>query len=83
MDTVKLGIEALLVVFGLIVWAIRLEGKVLNLEKHQSETQKDVDAIRELQNIRESKVAEQLAQMRESLARIEGYLRLKGDDDHA
>ncbi len=55
---------------GLVVWLIRLEGKVLAAEKSNIETQKDVDELR----IDHSKIAEDLARIRESLARIEGGL---------
>lgn len=63
-------IQIVLAVVGLVVWLIRLEGKVLASEKANHETQKDVDALR----IDHSKIAEDLSRIRESLARIEGSL---------
>lgn len=63
-------VQVILAVIGLIVWLIRLEGKVLAAEKANTETQKDVDALR----IDHSKIAEDLSRIRESLARIEGSL---------
>lgn len=63
-------IQVILSGVGLVVWLIRLEGKVLASEKANTETQKDVDALR----IDHSKIAEDLSRIRESLARIEGSL---------
>lgn len=63
-------IQVILSGVGLVVWLIRLEGKVLASEKANTETQKDVDALR----IDHSKIADDLARIRESLARIEGGL---------
>lgn len=63
-------VQIILAGVGLVVWLIRLEGKVLASEKANAETQKDVDALR----IDHSKIAEDLSRIRESLARIEGSL---------
>ena len=52
------------------VWLVRLEGKILAQERANLETQKDVDALR----IDHSKIAEDLARIRESLGRIEGAM---------
>lgn len=59
---------------GLVVWLVRLEGKVLAIEKANIETQKDVDALRVEHNALNNKTLLQLAEIRESLARIEGRL---------
>lgn len=62
---------------GLIVWLVRLEGK------HQSNNdmiiicQKELQALTIKHESLDSKVVEQLAQVRESLARIEGALGVK------
>ncbi len=53
-----------------VVWLVRLEGKILAQERANLETQKDVDALR----IDHSKIAEDLARIRESLGRIEGAM---------
>lgn len=79
MSGFTLNFEYLLSLVGLIVWAIRLEGRVNSVDKAHTETQKDVDNVRSLQGIYESKLAEQMAQVRESLARIEGFLKLRDD----
>lgn len=53
-----------------VVWLVRLEGKILAQEKANVETQKDVDGLR----IDHSKIADDLARIRESLGRIEGAM---------
>lgn len=52
---------------GLIVWLVRLEGKATNSEKQ-------LDALQIKHESLDSKVVEQLSDVRESLARIEGAL---------
>lgn len=60
-------------VLGLI-WLVRLEGKVKYIQDANKETQKDVDELRVKHEALDSKIVEQLAQIRESLARLEGKL---------
>lgn len=52
---------------GLVVWLVRLEGKALQSEKQ-------LDALQIKHESLDSKVVEQLSDVRESLARIEGAL---------
>lgn len=59
---------------ALVVWSIRLEGKVKAIEQANERTQKDIDALRVKHEALDSKVIEQLTQIRESLGRIEGRL---------
>lgn len=59
---------------GLVVWLVRLEGKVLANERANVETQKDVDALRIEHNSLNHQTVKQLSEIRESLARIEGRL---------
>lgn len=59
---------------GLVVWSIRLEGKVKANEKANEQTQRDVDALRTKHEALDSKVIEELTRIREALARIEGRL---------
>jgi hypothetical protein len=66
-------------VTGIVIWLIRLEGKVKHVDDRSLETQKDVDVVRSLQTVHESKIAEQLSKVRESLARIEGFLKIKDE----
>lgn len=70
----QLGWEIGLATIGFIVWLVRLEGKVLAGEKANVETQKDVDALRVEHNSLNHQTVKQLAEIRESLARIEGRL---------
>ena len=67
----KLDLVALIgSIVGVVVWLIRLEGKVNMAEKSNNETQKDVDHLRtDFRNVFET-----LAAIREGLARIEGRL---------
>ena len=54
-------------IVGLIVWAVRLEGRVNQVEKIQTSLEIKHEAS-------DSKVVDQLSDVRESLARIEGHL---------
>lgn len=70
----EFGWQILVGAIGAVVWLVRLEGKVLAAEKANVETQKDVDALRVEHNALNNKTLQQLAEIRESLARIEGRL---------
>lgn len=52
---------------GFIVWLVRLEGMA-------SQTRREVDALRVKHEALDSKIVEQLGEVRESLARIEGRM---------
>jgi hypothetical protein len=66
---IQLDIVAIILpVVALIVWLIRLEGRVNMVERANIETQKDVDHMRTDNKI----IFETLAAIRESLARLEG-----------
>jgi len=54
-------------VVGFIIWLARLEGKVTFNEK-------EINELRVKHESLDSKVIQQLAQVREALARIEGFL---------
>ena len=62
---------------GVVIWLVRLEGQVSNNRELVLGCQKDVDDLRIRHESLDSKVVEQLAQVRESLARIEGALGVK------
>lgn len=64
-------------VIGFIVWLVRLEGKINAVEKSGHETQKDVDDLRARHEALDSKIVEQLSEIRESLARLEGSLGIR------
>lgn len=72
MDLVK--VEYILASVAVIVWLVRLEGKVMQAERMANEAQKDVDDLRVRHESLDSKIVEQLAEVRESLARLEGAL---------
>lgn len=63
-----------------IVWLIRLEGRVAQGDRDHAETTKQIDILITKHDSLDSKVVEELARVRESLARIEGALGAsKGD----
>lgn len=62
-----------------IVWLVRIEGKHLVLEKQIVVCQKEVDSLHIKHEALDCKVMEQLASVRESLARIEGALGVNKD----
>jgi len=72
-------VEVIGVVVAFIVWLVRLEGKLSYIEKSGNETQKDVDELRIRHEALDVKIVEQLARIRESLARLEGKLGVKDD----
>jgi len=59
---------------GLIVWLVRLEGKTSNNEKAIERVEKQADALEIKHEQLDSKLVQQLAAVREALARIEGAL---------
>lgn len=71
--------QAIGAMVAVIVWLVRLEGKVLMGEKQVSIAQKEIDTLLVKHEALDSKVVEQLASVRESLARIEGALGVKRD----
>ncbi len=60
--------------FGLVIWAVRLEGRVNQNDDKQDVSDKRIEALSMKHDLLDSKVVEQLASVRESLARIEGVL---------
>lgn len=59
---------------GLIVWLVRLEGKHTTNEKAIERVEKQADALEIKHEQLDSKLVQQLAAVREALARIEGAL---------
>jgi hypothetical protein len=59
---------------GAVVWLVRLEGKLHIVEKANTETQKDVDDIRIRHEALNTRIVDQLSDIRESLARLEGAI---------
>lgn len=61
-------------IVGLIVWLVRLEGKNSSNEKAIERVEKQVDSLEIKHEQLDSKLVQQLAAVREALARIEGAL---------
>jgi hypothetical protein len=59
---------------GYVIWLVRLEGRVNQADRIISDTQRDVEALRIKHENLDSKIIQQLAEVRESLARLEGAL---------
>jgi len=70
----------ILSILTLAVWLVRLEGKTEAAIKANLETQKDIDDLRIRHEGLDTKIVEQLARVRESLARLEGYFSAKAKD---
>lgn len=75
-------LEVILAVIALIVWLVRLEGKISQVQRLADEAQKDVDVLRTKHEGLDNKIVEQLGAVRESLARLEGRLGIKNEGDH-
>jgi len=79
-DTLKLIVDLwpiALGVMGGIVWLVRLEGRVSECYRYVGAVDKRIDVLSTKHDSLDSKTVEQLAQVRESLARIEGALGVK------
>lgn len=59
---------------GVIVWLVRLEGRVNQGDKDHEATEKRMDILTTKHDHLDSKVVKELSNVRESLARIEGAL---------
>jgi cell division protein FtsL len=62
----------LVTVIGVIVWLVRLEGKILNSEKRIAHMETEIEAMN-------SGLVKELGEVRQALARIEGYLKAKSE----
>ncbi len=70
-------IEAIVAIVALIVWLVRLEGKLVSLDRFASETQKDVDVLRTKHEGLDSKIVMELGEVKIILARLEERLGIK------
>lgn len=70
MDIVALGVTGL----GALIWLIRLEGRVNQVERYVEILNTAVKAVESSHNQLALKVVEDLGKIRESLARIEGSI---------
>lgn len=62
---------------GVVVWLVRLEGRIGHVEKLNENTDKKVDAVLVKHEALDSKIVQKLSELSESLARIEGRLGLE------
>lgn len=74
------NMELIIACVAVVVWLVRLEGKVSQVSDKNVETQKDVDTLRARHESLDSKIVEQLSQVREDLAEIKGYLRINKEE---
>jgi hypothetical protein len=63
---------AITALIGLIVWLVRLEGKTLNNDKRLCHLEAEVESMH-------NGIQKELTQVKEALARIEGYLKAKAE----
>lgn len=73
-------LELLIALVGVVVWLVRLEGKLYSSIQANNQTQKDVDDLRNRHHDLDARVVRELTHIRESLARIEGRL-MRGAED--
>ena len=59
---------------GFIVWLVRIEGKTMNNEKRVDHLETQVETM-------ESGLIQQLSDVKQALARIEGYLKAKAEQE--
>ena len=64
-------------IIGLTIWLVRLEGKISECEKHRERLEKQADVLEIKHEQLDSKLVQQLSDVREALARIEGALGIK------
>lgn len=64
--------QMLSAIVGFVVWLVRLEGKTLNNEKRLDHAECQLETL-------ENGLTKELAEVKQSLARIEGYLKAKAE----
>jgi hypothetical protein len=65
--------QEIISIVGFVVWLVRLEGKTVNSEKRICHLESQVENI-------ESGLTKELGEVKQSLARIEGYLKAKSEE---
>ena len=74
LEAIKVLWPLVIAFVSLVVWLIRLEGRVNFIEVFGKETQKDVDKLRNEHDALHSKMLHEIMEVKQSLARIEGRL---------
>lgn len=72
METLTGYWKELVGIVSFIVWLVRLEGKTLNNEKRITHAETQIENL-------ESGLTKELSEVKQSLARIEGYLKAKAE----
>jgi hypothetical protein len=66
--------QEIIALVGFIVWLVRLEGKTVNNEKRICHVETQVENL-------ESGLVKEMSEVKQSLARIEGYLKAKAENE--
>lgn len=64
----------LLTLVGLIVWFVRLEGKTLNNDRRLTHAEHQMETM-------ESGIVKEMSEVKQALARIEGYMKAKNENE--
>jgi hypothetical protein len=64
--------QEIISLLGLIVWLVRMEGKTTHNEKRISHLETQVETM-------ESGLVKEMSEVKQALARIEGYLKAKSE----
>lgn len=70
---------ALGIIIGLIVWFVRLEGKVSFQDRQITNLTIRIDGLEEHQRVIESEISKELKQIQVDLAQIKGFLMRKDE----
>lgn len=74
MDWVEAHWQSISAIIGFIVWLVRLEGKVQHTEKRICHMEVQVETL-------ESGLVKEMSEVKQALARIEGYLKAKSESN--
>jgi chromosome segregation ATPase len=74
MDQGELVLGSALAILSGVVWLVRLEGRINQVESSNIETQKDVDDLRLKHESLDERLVNKLSEIERALARIEGRL---------
>lgn len=74
MEQGELILGSALAILSGVVWLVRLEGRINQVEAHNLDTQKDIDDLRIRHEDLNEKLVSKLSEIEKALARIEGRL---------